>query len=76
MDPQDVETLQQLISRHGELTGSPLAKWVLDNWDAMLPRFVKVFPHEYKRVLGIPRAEAATVPLPEKGPQPREVIRG
>jgi glutamate synthase domain-containing protein 3 len=75
-DPPEVETLQQLIARHGELTGSPLAKWVLANWDAMRPRFVKVFPHEYKRVLGIPRSEPATVPLPEKGPQPREVIRG
>ena len=27
-------------------------KWILENWDAMLPKFVKVFPHEYKRVLG------------------------
>ncbi len=24
----------------------------------MLPKFVKVFPHEYKRVLGSPRAAA------------------
>jgi glutamate synthase domain-containing protein 2/glutamate synthase domain-containing protein 3 len=75
-DPQEVESLQQLIARHGEATGSPLAKWVLDNWDTMLPRFVKVFPHEYKRVLGIPRAEAAPAPLPEKEPQTREVIHG
>jgi len=26
----------------------------------MLPRFIKVFPHEYKRVLGVPRLLAAT----------------
>ena len=25
----------------------------------MLPKFVKVFPHEYKRVLGVPRTAAA-----------------
>ena len=28
----------------------------------MLPRFIKVFPHEYKRVLGVGRAERAYVP--------------
>ena len=32
-------------------TGSPRAKWILENWIAMLPKFVKVFPHEFKRVL-------------------------
>ena len=36
-----------------KLTGSPRARWILDNWDEMLPKFVKVFPHEYKRVLGV-----------------------
>jgi glutamate synthase domain-containing protein 3 len=71
-----VDTLQQLIVQHGELTGSPLAKWILGNWDSMLPKFVKVFPHEYKRALGIPRAAVATESLPEKGSQPREVLRG
>ncbi|MGH9395516.1 MAG: glutamate synthase-related protein, partial [Terriglobia bacterium] len=59
-DPEDIETLQQLIARHGEYTGSPQARWILDNWDSTLPKFVKIFPHEYKRVLGIPRS-AATV---------------
>ena len=38
-----------------EATGSPRAKWILENWGEMLPKFVKVFPHEYKRVLGIPK---------------------
>jgi glutamate synthase domain-containing protein 3 len=23
----------------------------LDNWSAMLPHFVKVYPHEFKRVM-------------------------
>ena len=75
-NPQDVDMLQQLIVQHGELTGSPLAKWILGNWDSMLPKFVKVFPHEYKRALGIPRSAAATEPLPAQGSQPREVLRG
>ena len=43
--------LRDWICRHFEATGSPRAKWILENWDAMLPKFVKVFPHEFKRVL-------------------------
>ena len=43
------------------MTGSPQAKWILENWEATLPKFVKVFPHEYKRVLGIPRVPAGVL---------------
>ncbi len=43
--------LRSLIERHVEFTGSPRAKWILENWATMLPKFIKVFPHEYKRVL-------------------------
>ena len=32
-------------------TGSPVAHRVLDAWQELLPRFVKVFPTDYKRVL-------------------------
>ena len=31
-----------------ELTGSPRAEWILEHCDTMLPKFVKVFPHEYQ----------------------------
>jgi glutamate synthase (NADPH) large chain len=55
----DVEMLLRFISRHCELTGSPHAKWILENWDTTLPRFVKIFPYEYKRVLGLPRTALA-----------------
>jgi glutamate synthase domain-containing protein 3 len=58
VDSKDIETLLQFITRHSEYTGSPQARWILDNWEATLPNFVKVFPHEYKRVLGIPRISA------------------
>ncbi len=60
-DPKDVETIYELIARHGENTGSPQAKWILENWETTLPKFVKVFPHEYKRVLGIPRVPAGVI---------------
>ncbi len=50
-DPNDQQVLQTTIYRHFNLTGSPRAKVILENWNAMLPKFVKVFPHEFKRVL-------------------------
>jgi glutamate synthase (NADPH/NADH) large chain len=55
---EDIETVRYWIARHAEETGSPRANWILENWESMLPKFVKVFPHEYKRVLGVPRYKA------------------
>jgi glutamate synthase (ferredoxin) len=55
---KDIETLKYWIARHAEETGSPRANWILENWESMLAKFVKVFPHEYKRVLGVPRYKA------------------
>ncbi len=55
-DREDILLLENLIEKHVGYTGSPLGKRILDHWAQMLPHFVKVFPHEYKRVLGVPRA--------------------
>ncbi|MGC9969775.1 MAG: glutamate synthase large subunit [Bryobacteraceae bacterium] len=55
-DTADIQLLHGLIERHLDTTGSPRAGWILDNWASMMSKFVKVFPHEYKRVLGVPRA--------------------
>ncbi len=49
----DAETLRFWIARHAEETRSPLANRILEHWDAALKTFVKVFPRDYKRVLGI-----------------------
>jgi glutamate synthase domain-containing protein 3 len=59
LDRQDVEELRYWIARHAEETESVRANWILDHWDRLLPKFVKVFPHEYKRVLGIQRHAVA-----------------
>ena len=57
---EDSDLLYRLIGRHAEATASPRARWILESWEQMLPKFVKVFPREYKRVLAQPRAlEAA-----------------
>jgi len=62
LDSQDMEVVRSLIARHLELTGSRRAKWILDNWSEAVPRFIKVFPHEFKRVLGVNRSEEAYIP--------------
>jgi hypothetical protein len=46
------------------LTGSPRATWILDNWSEALSRFIKVFPHEHKRVLGVSRRPQPYIPNP------------
>jgi len=48
----DEDLLKALIEQHHSWTGSLRAREILDNWDAARARFVKVFPHEYKRALG------------------------
>ncbi len=56
---EDIESLRYWIARHAEETGSVRANWILDNFDTLLPKFVKVFPHEYKRVMGLMKKEAS-----------------
>jgi glutamate synthase (ferredoxin) len=50
-DPEEIADLRQMIERHQQTTGSTRAAEVLKDWDATLPRFVKVMPTDYKRVL-------------------------
>jgi glutamate synthase domain-containing protein 3 len=50
---ENVDQVRGLLERHRDLTGSPRAAWILEHWAEAQPRFIKVFPHEYKRVLGI-----------------------
>jgi glutamate synthase (NADPH/NADH) large chain len=71
----DEAVLKKLIEDHHRWTGSLRAREILDSWAEARGRFVKVFPHEYKRVLaeraakaeaevatGKAKASAATVP--------------
>ena len=57
-DEADELLLRSWIFRHLEATGSPRARWILENWADILPKFVKVFPHEIKRVM-LKKAAAA-----------------
>ncbi len=51
-DDEDIEELKALIQKHHEYTGSKKAHEILMNWEEYLPYFVKVFPMEYRKVLG------------------------
>ncbi|MDO8838106.1 MAG: glutamate synthase large subunit [Parvibaculum sp.] len=47
----DAERLRQLIENHARYTNSSRAREILNDWEAMLPRFRKVMPVEYRRAL-------------------------
>ncbi|MFH1360656.1 MAG: glutamate synthase large subunit [Candidatus Omnitrophota bacterium] len=51
-EPEDIKELKGMIERHFKYTASPKARYILDHWEESLPLFVKVFPMEYRRVLG------------------------
>ena len=57
VNEEDTAEVRGLLERHRDLTGSPRAAWILEHWADAQQRFIKVFPHEYKRVLGVPRTE-------------------
>jgi len=48
----DEVVLLQLIENHAKYTNSARAKEILDDWRSYRPRFIKVFPKEYRRALG------------------------
>jgi glutamate synthase (ferredoxin) len=60
----EANLVKVLVARHLELTRSPRAAWILDNWSEALSRFIKVFPHEHKRVLGVSRSRQPYIPSP------------
>jgi glutamate synthase (NADPH) large chain len=56
---EDKQLLHDMITKHFMYTGSRKAKEVLDAWEAMLQKFVKVMPVDYKRVLAERKAAAS-----------------
>ena len=65
----DEALLKKLVEDHHRWTGSLRAREILDNWAANLPKFVKVFPNEYRRALSEmgAKAETATTIAKAKG---------
>jgi glutamate synthase (ferredoxin) len=50
-DEAEIAEVKAMIRGHAEYTSSDLAWRVLAQWEEMVPRFVKVFPKDYKRML-------------------------
>ena len=47
----DETRLKQIIENHYENTGSERAKMLLDNWNEVLPQFIKIMPTDYRKAL-------------------------
>ena len=50
-DEADVDFVKSQIERHVEYTRSPKGQWVLEHWEQMAPKFIKVFPRELRKAL-------------------------
>ncbi|MGH7198157.1 MAG: glutamate synthase large subunit [Candidatus Omnitrophota bacterium] len=48
---EEIQWVRGMIERHVSYTSSKLAKQILDLWEEMTPKFVRVVPKDYKRVL-------------------------
>ena len=60
MDQEEAEIgeVRRLVERHLEHASSSRARQVLDDWTGLVPKFVKVIPRDYQRMLAaIARAE-------------------
>ncbi|MDL5157943.1 glutamate synthase large subunit [Actinomycetospora termitidis] len=64
----DADWLRWVVERHLDLTSSPKAARLLDDWDTQVGHFTKVMPTDYQRVLDAEQ-RAAT-----EGRDPNEVI--
>jgi len=71
---EDRERLHALVKRHHEWTGSVRAAQVLDNWQQMVGRFVKVMPIDYRKSLE--RIRMREERQTETTPATEEVFRG
>jgi glutamate synthase (ferredoxin) len=50
-DADEIDRVWKLVQRHQTYTQSERAAKILAGWQAYLPKFVKVMPQDYKRVL-------------------------
>jgi glutamate synthase (ferredoxin) len=50
-DPHEIADVRAMIERHVRYTGSDRGRYILQLWEDMVPKFVKVMPKDYKRVL-------------------------
>ena len=60
-DKYDIQELKSMIQEHVSYTNSEIGKKILDNFDEYLPKFKKIIPEDYERMM------AAIMQMEEKG---------
>jgi len=50
-DAAEAGILEELVRRHAAYTQSSVARRLLEDWASSLPKFVRILPHDYRRVL-------------------------
>jgi glutamate synthase domain-containing protein 3 len=50
-EDEDINQLKSLVEEHFLYTQSSVAKIVLDEWEETLPKFIKVYPRDYRRII-------------------------
>src|SRR5436190_12250417 len=67
VEDAELALVKRMVERHAELTGSALASRLLGKWEDTAARFVRIMPHDYRRMLeaqakmrakGLPAEEA------------------
>jgi glutamate synthase (ferredoxin) len=58
-DAREIAAVRAMIQKHFDYTKSERAKLILGSWETYVPKFVKVMPKDYKRMLAcIERAQS------------------
>jgi glutamate synthase (ferredoxin) len=50
-DPEEKAEVYRMIKRHYDYTGSHRAESILELWEGIVGKFVRVIPKDYKRML-------------------------
>lgn len=69
-EPEDLDTVRDLLIQHAGYTGSSVAARLLGDWDWAVEKFVKVMPVDYRRVLEEQKKQAEAKRLEEQMEEP------
>jgi len=50
-DPEEAAAVRAMIEKHVHWTQSAHGRRILERWTELLPKFVRVLPHDYRRVV-------------------------
>jgi glutamate synthase (NADPH) large chain len=65
-DPEEAQAVRAMIERHVHWTQSAHGRRILERWNELLPRFVRVLPNDYRRVVDAQSKMRATGLSPEE----------